>query len=51
MHDSKLSRLLTNFESANQLSEERELETNETFDSLIKDKIGRYYLIHDILFR
>lgn len=51
MHNRRISRLLTNFESANQLSEERALKNSEIHDSLVKDKIGRYYLIHDILYR
>jgi len=51
MKDGKLSKLLTNFDRANQLKEDKEIENKEVLDTLIKDKIGRYYLIHDILFR
>lgn len=51
MHNSKLTRLLTNFESANKLTEEHEFEHTDITDALVNDKIGRYYLIHNILFR
>ena len=50
MHDSKISRLLTKFENANQIFEVKEYE-DHTIESLINDKIGRYYFIHDILFK
>lgn len=51
MHDRRLSRLLINFDKAKELQEVREFDSQEIVNGLVNDKIGRYYLIHDILFR
>jgi len=51
MNNGRLTRLLTNFDKAHKLSQERSQENNDSFESLANDKLGRYYLIYDILFK
>ena len=41
---------MTNFESANQIFESKEYE-DKNFESVLNDKIGRYYFILDILLK
>ena len=50
MHNAKIKRLLTKFASARRFSSKKQPEKVEK-DDLITDKLGRYYLIYDILYR
>lgn len=51
INDSNLKKLMTNFDSANQLKGEQRSIQSEVVETLANDKIGRYYLVHDILSR
>lgn len=50
MQDNKLKSLMTKFESGRRLSTQK-LPNADHFSNLISDKLGKYYVIYDILFR